>query len=228
MAAAPPILHRLPTASAMADAARDDRRHWARPGGRHDRLIGFARFLLPAAIGVLAALLAVAPLTTGRDISFVLAKDRVEVARERLKVSEAVYRGQDSKGQPFLLRAASAVQATSADPIVRMKTLSARVGLPDRPANLTAPAGRYDMNNERVYADGPIDVTRSDGSVLHTRDVTVDLDSRTLNSAAPVDGHMPLGQFAADRISADLASRVIRLDGRVRLHIVQRQGRARR
>ncbi len=216
----------LPPGSARAAAARDGRRHWARPGGRHDRLIAAARILLPAAIGVLAALLAVAPLTSGRDISFVLAKDRVEVARERLRVSEAVYRGQDGKGQPFQLRAASAVQATSADPIVKLKDLSARIGLPDGAASLVAPAGRYDMNGERVYADGPIDVTRADGSVIRTRDVTVDLDSRTMKSAAPVDGRMPLGRFSADRLSADLAGRTIRLDGRVRLHIVQRQGRA--
>lgn len=212
--------------SAEAGRQRDARRRWAAPGSRHDRLIAGARIALPAAIGVLAALLAVAPLTAGRDISFVLAKDRVEVARERMRVSEAVYRGEDRRGQPFQLRAASAVQATSTDPVVKLGDLSASIRLDDGEARLVAPTGRYDMNTERVNVDGPIRVTRGDGSVIQTRDVAVDLQSRTLASARPVDGQIPLGRFSANRLSADLQARTVTLDGRVRLRITQRRGRA--
>ncbi|MBU3078017.1 LPS export ABC transporter periplasmic protein LptC [Sphingomonas quercus] len=214
--------------SAEAGRQRDERRRWAAPGGRHDRLISAARIALPAAIGVLAALLAVAPLTAGRDVSFVLAKDRVEVAQERMRVSEAVYRGEDRKGQPFQLRAASAVQATSTDPVVKLSDLSARIMLSDGPANLVAPTSRYDMNTEMVDVNGPVRFTRADGSVIQTRDVTVNLDSRQLKSAAPVDGVIPLGRFSSNRFSGDLEARTLNLDGNVRLHITQRRGRAAR
>ena len=66
--------------SELADRVRSQRQLWAASGSSHDRVIALLRILLPAAIGVLVVLLALAPLTVGRDISFVLSKDRVEVA----------------------------------------------------------------------------------------------------------------------------------------------------
>ena len=104
--------------SALAEQQSRERRAWAAAGSNHDRLIAVLRILLPMAVGVLAAFLALAPLTVGRDISFVLSKDRVDVARERMRVTRATYSGDDRKGQPFELEAASAVAAprTSSTP----------------------------------------------------------------------------------------------------------------
>jgi lipopolysaccharide export system protein LptC len=207
--------------SELADRVRSRRQHWAVPGSSHDRLIRTLRVALPIAIVALAALLAAAPLTVGRDISFVLAKDRVEVARERLRVSEARYRGTDSKGQPFMLRARSAVQVSSRDPVVRLNDLSARILLTDGPAAIAAQKGRYDMNSDHVMIDGPIVFRAADGYRIATRDVAVDLDSRQIVSGSAVDGQMPLGRFSAGRLRADLNQRIVVLDGRARLHIVQ-------
>lgn len=214
--------------SELALRQRDRRRLWAAPGSRHDHLIAALRVVLPAAIGALAALLALAPLTVGGDISFVLAKDKVAVAKERMRVSAATYRGEDSKGQPFAISAGSAVQQTSRDPVVRLNDLSAHIRLADGPAALTANQGRYDMDQEQVAIDGPILFESAGGYRLATRDVTVDLKTRRLASAGRVDGHMPLGTFAGDRLRADLPARIVMLDGRARLHIVQRGGRAAR
>ena len=72
--------------SELADRARSERQLWAATGSSHDRLIAVLRLVLPAAIVALVILLALAPLTVGRDISFVLSKDRVDVARERMRV----------------------------------------------------------------------------------------------------------------------------------------------
>ena len=41
----------------QADQIRDKRRHFAAPGGSHDRLIGFLAKALPAAIGLVAAVM---------------------------------------------------------------------------------------------------------------------------------------------------------------------------
>lgn len=211
--------------SQLAEQQRQTRRVWAAAGSSHDRLIATLRVLLPMAVGVLAAFLALAPLTVGRDISFVLSKDRVDVARERMRVTRAAYRGDDSKGQPFILEAASAVQATSRDPIVHLSGLNARIRLTDGPATIRADRGRYDMDNENIAIDGPVRFDSSDGYHVTTRDVFVDMNDRTARSRTPVDGTMPLGRFSADRISADLERHIVRLDGHARLHIVQ--GRAR-
>ena len=204
---------------------RTPRQLWARPAGGHDRIIKLSRLVLPATVGVLGAILALAPLSKRGEISFVLAKDSVEVAKERMRVTAATYRGEDGKGQPFIIKAGSAVQAKSSDPVVRMRNLSAEIELAEGPATLTADAGRYDMKREIVKVDGPLLFATSDGYRLATRDVFVGLKSRKIASGGSVDGRMPLGSFSANIMRADLVARTVTLEGRARLHIVQGSAR---
>lgn len=208
----------------MSEAAirsRDERRRWAVPGSSHDKVVRWMRILLPMGIGVLFAFLSIAPLTIAGDMSFVLDKNKVQVAKERLRVTEALYRGEDSKGQPFALRAGSAVQATSREPIVRLQDLSASLAMREGPAILRADRARYDMDKEQVAVEGPVVYQSADGYRLVTRDVDVDLKSRTLASNGPVEGRMPLGTFSGGRIAANLPERTVELTGRARLHIEQ-------
>lgn len=199
---------------------RTARQVWAAPGSRHDRLITTLRVVLPGAIGVLAAFLVTAPLTAGGDVSFVLDKNKVEVAGERLKIQAARYSGQDTRGRPFSLTAASAVQRSSAEPIVHLNRLAAEIRMPDGPATLAADTGRYDMDSERVALDGPLRFRGPDGYDLQTRNATVDLRRRTLRSGGAVTGTVPQGTFAADSMRADLTQRTVTLDGNARLRIV--------
>lgn len=214
--------------SELADRVRSERQLWAASGSRHDRLISVLRLILPIAIGALVILLALAPLTVGRDISFVLSKDRVAMARERLRVTTATYRGQDSKGQAFQLTAGSAVQTSSSDPVVKLNSLAAQIQLPEGPARIVANRGRYDMDSEKVAIDGPVHLRSADGYNIETRDVGIDLQTRKVASEGPVDGRMNIGTFTSDRFTADLNARVVVLEGRARLHIDQRQARAAR
>lgn len=214
--------------SELADRARTERQLWAASGSSHDRLIAILRLVLPVAIVALVILLALAPLTVGRDISFVLSKDSVEVARERMRVTAATYRGEDSKGQPFELSAGSAVQVSSRDPVVRLQSLAAKIQLEDGPARIDAAQGRYDMESEKVAIDGKVLFRSADGYHIETRDVGIDLKTRQVASQGRVDGRMNIGTFAGDRFTADLNSRVVVLEGRARLHIDQRQARAAR
>lgn len=200
---------------------RTPRQIWALPRGRHDRLVSIARVLFPSLIGVLAAGLVMAPLLAGREVSFVLAKDTVAIAKERLRVTAALYRGEDSKGQPFALRAGSAVQISSKDPVVRLKDLRGEIRLSDGPAMIAANAGRYDMDREVIAVDGPIRFNAANGYELLTRDVVVSMKTRKVASGGAVSGRMPLGSFSGGRITADLGARSVVLDGRARLHIVQ-------
>jgi lipopolysaccharide export system protein LptC len=198
---------------------RTSRQVWALPGGRHDKLMGLLSFSLPVAVGVLAAFLVMAPIYSSGDVSFVLDKNKVEVAKERMKLQAAQYRGEDAKGQPFTLNAGSAVQRTSAQPIIEMRTLDAHLGLADGPAQLTADQGRYDTNSEQVQVDGPIRFTGPNGYRLNTRDATVDLKARKLQSGGAVDGTVRQGTFRANRLRADLDARTVTLDGDARLRI---------
>jgi lipopolysaccharide export system protein LptC len=208
----------------MSEAAIKERvrkQGWAAPGGLHDFLVRLLKVLLPTAIGVLLAYLALAPLQKGRDISFILDKNKVDVARERMRVQSARYRGQDNQGRPFTIDASSAVQARSQDPIVEILGMSAEIGLDSGPATLRAERGRYDMEAQTVDILGPIELTAADGYRLETRDVAVDLNSQELESRGRVEGTMPLGRFSANKLEADLPEKKVVLTGRARLHIKQ-------
>lgn len=207
--------------SQRADTDRTHLRLWAATGSRHDKMIKTLQVILPMAIGVLAAVLVFAPFTQRSEIGFLLSKDKVAMAQERMRVTRALYRGSDAKGQPFALSAASAVQRSSADPVVAMMGLSAAIRLADGPATLTADTGRYHMDSETVDVVGPLQLTSADGYRLDTGDVTVDLKARTMGSSARVSGTMPIGQFAANRLFVDLDGRIVRLDGAARLTINQ-------
>lgn len=208
-----------------ARALRSGRQRWAAPGSSHDRLVAMLRIALPVLIGVLAAFVVVLPLYAGGDVSFLLDKNKVEVARERLRVQSATYRGEDDKGQPFALAAGSAVQKSSAEPIVKLDDLSARIGLTDGPASIVARHGHYDMDRQQVTVDGPVRVDSSGGYRLETQNSTLDLKTRTLKSGGAVTGMVPQGTFSADQLNADLETHVVRLDGNARLRIVPRRAR---
>jgi lipopolysaccharide export system protein LptC len=218
-------------AGPLSDAARADRRRlrvWARPGSSHDRIIAVARIVLPAMGLILALALGLAPVTSDREISFVLSKNHVSRAAERMRVTSALYRGQDDKGQAFALSAASAVQAHSADPTVKLRTLTANIGLPAGKATLTAPDGDYNTTNQKVALNGPVAFRSQDGYRIDTHDVDLDMKSRQLDSRTAVTGSLPLGKFSADHMSADLAAKTVVLTGNARLHIVQGSGKSAR
>ena len=207
--------------SELADRNQARKQGWAAPGGAHDRLIGLLKIMLPALVGVLMAYLALVPLSKSRELSFILDKDKVDVAKERMRLGTARYRGEDDKGRAFTLDARSAVQATSDDPIVDVLGMTARIALDDGPAMFVADKGRYNMESEKIDVMGPILLTAADGYRLRTRDVEVDLNTRVMASNGRVEGEMPLGRFSADRMLADLPSREVTLSGRARLHIKQ-------
>jgi lipopolysaccharide export system protein LptC len=206
--------------SELARRVRSQRQRWAAPGSSHDALVRVLQVVLPMGIGVLAAFLVMAPLFMGGDVSFVLDKNKVDVAEERMRIQAAQYRGADSEGKPFALNAGSAVQKSSAERVVDLNALSAAIRLEDGPATLKADRGRYDMESERVAMDGPIAFRAADGYALDTRDATVDLKTRRMRSGGAVTGTTPQGSFSGDRLEADLEARTVKMTGNARLRIV--------
>lgn len=196
---------------------RSERQRWAAPGSGHDGLIAILRVVLPSAVGVVAAMMVFLPLTSGGDVSFVLDRNKVEISKERLRVQSATYRGQDDKGQPFLLSAESALQKSAAEPIINMLKLSGEITTTDGPATIAAPTGRFDPRTQMVETTDPIVFNGPKGYSLATNGATVDMKKRTMEGQGGVSGTLPQGNFTADRLSADLEGRVVKLDGRARL-----------
>jgi lipopolysaccharide export system protein LptC len=203
----------------QADIIRDKRRHLATPGGVHDRLIKLLMFALPVAIGVLAALMVLAPLTPRSEISFLLDRNKVELTENRMTVGKAMYRGSDNDGRPFSVLAGKAVQQTRDVQEIEMDDLTARLLLADGPARLMAPQGVYDFGAERVRVPGAVTFEAADGYRMVARDVAVDLNERTLVGQGRVEGAIPAGTFSADRLEVDLQERTISLIGDARLRM---------
>ncbi|MES2120118.1 MAG: LPS export ABC transporter periplasmic protein LptC [Pseudomonadota bacterium] len=203
----------------MAETAA--KRRWAEPGSAHDKLVRWSKIALPMAVGVLVAILALAPLDQKGDVSFILDKKKVASAPERMRVESARYTGTDDKGQLFVISAKQAVQQTSDVPIVDIKGMFAQLSLAQGPLSIAANQGRYDLDSQKVSISGPVRVVGPDGYKLETRDVTVNMKDRQLASAGPVSGQMRLGEFQAGHLQADLGTRTVVLNGGARLKIVQ-------
>lgn len=200
-----------------ADRIRNQRRQWAAPGGSHDRLIRILARWLPGAVGVVAAAMLLGPLFPRGEISFLLDRNKVATTEDRLVVEQAMYRGEDNEGRPFTVTAASAVQVSAADPVVRMKGLVARILMSDGPAELAAQGGSYDYDREAVDVDGPVTFTAADGYRMTTGHVAIDLKGQRVLGQGGVNGAIPAGTFSAERLVADLNARTIALEGRARV-----------
>jgi lipopolysaccharide export system protein LptC len=207
--------------SELANQERATKQRWAVPGGSHDRVVRFAKIALPSAVGVVIAFLAMAPLDNRGDVSFILDKNEVENAPERMRVEQARYTGEDNRGQKFQITANRALQRTSEQPIVDIWGMMARFGLSQGPVTVAANQGQYNLDQQRVTVQGPVRVNGPEGEHLVTRNVTVDLKQNLMTSRGGVAGRMELGQFQAGRLRANLNDRTIVLDGGARLKIVQ-------
>jgi len=203
----------------QADLARSRRMRFALPGGFHDKLVRTLAVILPAGVGALAALMVFAPLSPRGEVSFLLDRTKVAMVEDRLRVASAMYRGQDNAGRPFSITAGEAVQHSSAEPVVRMGDLVARILLSGGPAVLNARRAEWDMDAEQVRVFGPVVFSAADGYRMTATDVDVDVANQRMTSRGRVEGSVPAGTFSADRIRADLEARTVTLDGNARLRM---------
>ena len=206
--------------SQQADQIRDRRKAFALPGSTLDRTVKLLAVGLPALVGAVAAAMLIAPLGERGEVSFLLDRNKVDTAADRLRVDDAMYRGRDDKGRQFSLTAGEAVQRSAEVPVVELADLTARMQLSEGPAVLLAPAGRYNIDDQRVAVDGVVRFATSDGYRMTVRNVAIDLPGRRVVGAGGVEGAIPAGTFSANSIRADLDGRVLTLAGNARLRMV--------
>ena len=203
-----------------AKERRGERQHIAAPGGRHDKLVAFLRRALPMGVGLVAALMILTPFSPRGEVSFLLDRSKVAMIDERLSVDNAMYRGRDNKGRPFSITAGEAIQRSSAEGLVRMDDLMAQLLLPEGPARLMANGGTYDIREEMVSVDGPIQVRAPDGYQMTASGVSLNLQKREIEGTKGVEGEIPAGTFSAQSMHADLAARTLTLEGNARLTMI--------
>ena len=206
--------------TAEADIKRHRRRAFAAPGGSLDRIVRLLAIGLPALVGVIAALMIITPLSPRGEISFILDRQKVALAEDRLRVDNAVYRGEDNRGRPFSLSAGEAVQRTVTEPVVRMRDLVARILLSQGPARLETESARYDFDADTVEVDSRVIFEAADGYRMTASGVDIDLKEQVLVGTGGVQGAIPAGTFSANTIRADLDERRLTLIGDARLRMV--------
>ncbi len=206
-----------------ADQMRTRRQAFAAPGSLLDKVVRVLAIGLPALVGMIAAMMVITPLSPRGDISFLLDRNKVAIAEDRLRVDRAMYRGQDTRGRPYSLMAGEAVQQSRAVQIVQLEDLSARILLDEGPAILNAASGSYDIESEQVSVPGMVRFFAADGYQMAARNVVIDLPSRTLTGRGRVSGAVPAGSFSANHIRADLANRTLLLSGDAKLTMVPGQ-----
>lgn len=192
---------------------------WARGGGAHDRTVRLLQLGLPALTGALAAVMLFAPFGNRGELSFLLAKNEIEVTPQRLRVDTAVYRGRDNRGRPFQVSAGQAIQRSAADPVVRVSDMAAQIMLTDGPARLAAQAADYDPATDQIHVPGRVSLATADGFQLSVSNVDVDLRQRLMASDNPVTGRLPIGSFSANSIRANIDTRTVSLRGNVRTRL---------
>ncbi len=194
-------------------------RRAALPGGGWDRFVRVVKLALPAAAVGLLGVIGTWPLTSAREFSFLLAKDKVAMSKERLRTDTAVYRGETTAGDPFVIHAAGAVQRSSAVPIIELMALTADVRLSDGPARVTAPGGRYEIDRDVLVVRGPVVMHTANGYSVNGDAIRISLLDHSVTTDRPVDGTVPLGTFRANALSGDVDGKRVRLSGGTHLHI---------
>ncbi len=203
----------------MSAIVREHRPGAALPGGGWDRFVRVVKLALPAAVIVLLGVIGTWPLTSAREFSFLLAKDKVAMSQERLRIDTAVYRGETAAGDPFVIHAAGAVQRSSAVPVIELMALAADVQLSGGPARVTAPGGRYEIDRDLLVVSGPVVMHTANGYSINGDAIRISLLDHTVATDRPVDGTVPLGTFRAQALRGDVDGKRVRLSGGTHLHI---------
>lgn len=205
--------------SAAAHMRREARRRAMLPGSRRDRAARVAKIVFPVLALLLCATLVILPLSVQQEFSFLLSKDSVMMADERMQMQEASYRGETGNGEAFEIVAQSGVQKSSSVPIVVLTGLSASIMRPDGTARVTAPSGEFLIDENRLLVNGPVNAESQSGYSLDGGEIMVDINTRTISSDNPVSGRIPMGAFHADRFTGDVDGRRVVLEGRAHLRI---------
>ena len=126
--------------------------------------------------------------------------------------------GADSKGNPFVITADSAVQDAHNPKKASLKNLEADLALDKQNwLNARARAGTVDMNTGQLELGGGIDVFTASGYELHSKSASANLKQSMIHGHDAVTGQGPQGTLRADEFHADRTTNILILSGHVQM-----------
>ncbi len=129
--------------------------------------------------------------------------------------------GADTKGNPFVITADSAVQDANNPKKASLKNLEADLSVDkDNWINARARTGMVDMNSGALELRGGIAVFTATGYELHTNSASANLKQSIIHGHESVTGQGPHGTLRADEFHADRATNLLTLSGNVRMTLL--------
>jgi lipopolysaccharide export system protein LptC len=126
--------------------------------------------------------------------------------------------GADSKGNPFVITAATAVQDAHNPKKASLTSLEADLAMDKQNwLNARARNGMVDMTSGQLELGGGIDVFTSTGYELHSKSASANLKQSVIHGHDPVTGQGPDGTLRADEFHADRATDILTLSGHVQM-----------
>jgi lipopolysaccharide export system protein LptC len=129
--------------------------------------------------------------------------------------------GADTKGNPFVITADSAVQDAHNPKKASLKNLEADLTVGQQNwINARAHAGMVDMNTGALELRDGIAVFTATGYELHTASASANLKQSIIHGHETVTGQGPQGTLRADEFHADRATNLLTLSGHVQMTLL--------
>ncbi|HEY5346808.1 MAG TPA: LPS export ABC transporter periplasmic protein LptC, partial [Rhizomicrobium sp.] len=202
----------------MAPPSVGDRRDWptrvrgtALDALRYTKFVGFMKRALPLGAFVVIGSVAVFFFLQRQPERMRMAYQRLGLIHNDFTMVKPRLTGADSKGNPFVITADSAVQEAGDTKRARLKNIEADLTVGKQGwVTVTAAHGLVDNDAGWLTLGGGIAIFSDQGYEMHTSSAEVDLGKGVMTGPA-MTGHGPLGTMRADRFRMDQSSRQILL-----------------
>lgn len=192
-----------PKASTERLTALDDRGRTAQLHHTYTALVRKLRWVLPVAALVIVAVLMIWPkieveFSDRRFAPSKLDKAALQQAATENRLLNADFSSTDSKDRPFTINAKEAVQENNNPDIILLQEPHGSLRLDaEETGKAEARHGIYDQPKQFLTLNDDVVITRTDGTILRTQTLSIDLFNNEAKTDVPVTIDGPQGHLTA-------------------------------
>lgn len=207
---------------------RADGNRLFRSAARHSRLVRFLRFAIPAAILIIAAVIAVATFVKPFRLiaPFPIDPGKLSLSGTKIIMELPRVTGYTTDQRPYELTARAAAQDLTKLEVLELNEISAKVELRDgQRVNITSINGVYDTKAEMLRLKDHITISSTSGYEGRLSEATVNVSTGNIISESPVEVKLPNGTLNANRLEVKENGAFIRFGGGVEMNLKPEQMR---
>lgn len=214
-----------PIATPVAPTARPapsrSEREFAR-ARRHSRMVRRLKIALP----VTAAAIVVAGVATtwlARSLPGDISVTGTSIENGRVVMQDPRMSGVDSQERPYEMRAERAIQSLTGGGVDLEKVTATLAVGDDTTADITAAAGYYDTEANKLRLTDGIAVQTSNGIAIKLATADIDLAAGTMQGGGPVEIDTPNQTIRSSSLNVSEGGKVLSFGGRVKMVIAPSQ-----